>query len=1564
MKHVLAICAIVTAVISQAATDKTYNSVKYSSNGPILLGEWNRQFSKAKKYAEDNDTPMVCFWGNNGCSVCEGVENSMGKDSKFAQWMKSGFASNLVMAFNIGTGSADDTAAESFCHQDGEYPFLTIYWPRHDASGKLVTSKKKYNLGSDTASGIIKKVESVLNGWGYVAYSGGSFALGTPSDGNRYEIEDNTSAVTIGVDLVRDAASVQKAAAETLVLTAQGKEISTTPVVWAVGDEKKTVNVTIPAGTLKITNEAVTLKLTDGKSHEETCPVVLVKAENSAANPMSFLEPAEFGKWTMNIDGAKELVAKEGTYTIVSIQGSQWCPDCANTDRNFLDVKNEGGENRFQAWAEARKIALVSLDIPNFTGPAVTSFSSPCLLSRKAAESTLAREKEYPASGADEKLTKPLVRSGLGYQTRKGISEEQAAKQLKIFHDLAVLNTDKGGFHRPEDTNLNRTGVPIFVLLRKDGSVAARFTDFASVSPMKADRANFEKYLKRFEEMMDIAGGTSVDDASEVWNNRASAKSPAIDANGGEGSGRLSAVDTIDSWRLDKFTGNGKVSVTVSSDGGNVATNVEVSLWTVDSTGAVAIVKGTEKKQSLAKPLEQAWTFDDIDGSAYVQIKATGSFSVAAPEKSFAGYKVRSSLVLVPQESRATGAAPTGSDKVKMQLVEGVVYRIEGLGDNASKLEPLSQEPGNVLFKSKAKGDVELECASDGGVVTYQKWVPGKVGFEPAPVTTPAKKTTKKATTVTRKENESVEVGIRRIEGLSGDVKVKVSVNVDETDFYYDYAWDQTNKKDPRFSVDGVTGEAVNTWTKIVDWPDGKSLDECVDSIEIAPYGDRQNIYYGDGKVMLSLEIVDQTTAGDMTNKIDNATFVINFVERQKPSAGKVAFLGTDRIWAKSKTVYARASDTVKIDVGRLEAMDGNVQAKVKSSVSSVTLGGACAADQVISWDNHEGAVKKLEVSDLPAGKTVKLTLSAVTKGLKTLSSSNAVSIVTVADDAPAFEQAAYESRTLYRYAEVREKFSVTGTVGDDMSFSKVSGSLPSGLKVSWDAESKSMLVSGVPTDNVKVGKTYTAVYQVKEKRPKSEGSSKKVTVDGLVASVTFRVVDPAVEGTGAGGEGAINAACAKSRTFTDLQVICPRDDGEGADLWGTLQLTLPPTGKASAKFLCASGTVSFAAKSWQCVDWEDPTTRTCLLTCSKKGFKDWTLSVRALANGSISAELDAPGIGSATVTHKGVLWSKTHPAKDCVGYYTVTLADNVVSDSYEDITGTGSDRATRGSGYVALTMSSSSQYNAGTMKWAGVLPNGTSFSGSTVLTEVSDELVHLPFIKSLSSGKDFVSGVLAITRGAKDREGKECWETVQEAFVQTAEGEMTVLSKWVRSEKSKVAAVNAKGDFAVRFRPYGGIYDISTHDLGCCCTHEEGRGTDEMRLKVELPVGGSDYYDAFGEVEPIDLKISATKITRKDSKGGANKVSLSFDKKTGVVSGKFNLKCIRDGQLKTLTAAYKGIVELGFGSSCGCGTSKPFVSGYWTFDDKFTYESGTKTKTQAVKRGGLFTIDVNTLAE
>ena len=1519
----------------QAATNKDINGVPYSSTGDIVLGEFTSQWSKAKKYAEDKKVPIVALMVKTGCGNCAALEESIAGAIKsggaFKTWMESGLGSKVVLVVSV------DGLTESclgFFGAEGTYPFIGVYWPGHSV-------KKWTSLSSSLSQ---SKFRSTAESWlkDYSANNGGKFALEKETTGNRYEIEAGSDVNTVTVEFVRDKSAASQAATDTFDVD-KGCTASASKIAWKAGETAKTVTVTLPKTLAAGTTVTMTLNKGKGESKGEASrKIAVVKAGNSASNPDWGFKA--LGEWTMDIDTAMT----KGDYTLVSIQGSQWCPDCANTDRNFLEADGSGA--KFKAWAKGKQIALVSLDIPNFNGPKATDFASPCLLSRTAAESTLARAGEYPQSGAPESLTKPLLRSGLGYQTRKGITADQAKTRLNRFHDLASLNTDKNGFHRPEDGNANRTGVPIFVLLRKDGTVAARFTDFASTSPMSDDKANYDSYIKRLEEMLAIADGTSADDKSEIWNNRACGKSPVLLANGGSQTARLCKADLIDSFRLDKFEGKGEVSVTLKPAGGPKP-GVEISFWTVNEKGEAEMLKSSSKTVKAGwSSATHSFKFAD-SGTYYVQVKATDTLTAAAKAENFAAYTITSALVLIPGEARAESAAPSGSDTVSMELAKGTLYRIEGLkaGANDSKLKP----SGDYLYTAQVGGAQTLTCASAGGKVVYQIWKPGKVGFEPGYVSTPVKKTTKKDVTITRKEDESVEVGFRRTTGISGDVRIKVSLDLAKTDFYYDWAWNHQTKDEPRFTIDGST--SVNTWSKTVDWKDGKALKDCVGSIRIAPADEkRTGIYYGNGKVVLKLEIVSQTASGK-PNKVDNGVFTINFTDNQKASAGKVAILGADRPWAKAKTVYARKSDTVKVRVGRLEAMDGDVQAKLKSSVSSVKFGGDYDAKDLLTWINHDGSVKTVEVSGLQKDKTAKLTLSAVTKGLKTLSSSNTVSIVTVADDAPAFEQESFARATVYRYVASTNLYKVTGTTGKDVSFTKISGSLPAGLSVKWDNASKSMMVCGVPTGDVKTGKDYTALYQVSEKRPKSKGSKTKVTVKGLVASVSFRAVDPTAKGSGSGGA-AINAACNTSRTFKDLMVLGERTDGEGLELVGTLQLTLPKTGKASAKLLCADGTVSFSAKNWSGLDLATGDLR-CTLAPTSKKYAGWTVEVTAGRDKSIAVVVAFEGVAYVAIENDGTLWSSKHQAKDCAGYYTVTFADNVVGE-YPDITGAGADRATTGSAYLTLKMSTTAQYNAGTMTWAGVLPNGTSVSGSSTLTEVSKSLVNLPFLKSVSGGKDVFSGVLEITRGAKaKKEGKGCWETVREATVDEA----PVLSRWAHTEKSSKTKL---GDYDAWMRPYGGIYDVSTLGLDCCCADKEtGRGTVEMTLAAFLPDYASDYYRDFDAIEPIDVKVTKTGITRLDSKGGKNKISLSFSKSTGVVSGTFKVFC-KDakGKAQTLSATYKGVVQLGFGDGCGCHTGseavKPFVNGFWYFTDKLGYKSGKTTQYLSVKRGGELVID------
>ena len=75
--------------------------------------------------------------------------------------------------------------------------------------------------------------------------------------------------------------------------------------------------------------------------------------------------------------------------------------------------------------------------------------------------------------------------------------------------------------------------------------------------------------------------------------------------------------------------------------------------------------------------------------------------------------------------------------------------------------------------------------------------------------------------------------------------------------------------------------------------------------------------------------------------------------------------------------------------------------------------------------------------------------------------------------------------------------------------------------------------------------------------------------------------------------------------------------DEVNTNLVGTLQVTVPPTGRVSAKWLCATGTVSFTARNWSEAK-EDGTVRAELVG-SKMGY---AMALEAAPDGSLTIEL------------------------------------------------------------------------------------------------------------------------------------------------------------------------------------------------------------------------------------------------------------------------------------------------------------------------------------------------------
>ena len=501
----LVLC-LVTAPLRGEVAD---GGLVYSNDPAFKAGEWNSNFTAIKAKADADNVPLVAFWANKGCTYCKKLETALNTPAGYAWQKERGY----YFVFGYGT-SGEHGKVKSFTrHVSGKFPYVAVYWKQ----GLRGTSTQKKNFSGrtgmmtvtsgDLANQFMQTVEYWLGDYAPpAAYVGGTFAGEEETAGHRLEAEEGTAQVPF--TLVRDEAAAKVAANHLLTVTGPDGAVATNTVVWQAGEAEQALALDLadyPA--FDADGETLMLAVLDeGGEVQDTRTVTFVARANGAENPLWIgertAETLAFGEWTMDFEAATNKAARADgeAYTLVAVSGALWCPDCANTERNFLDVADAEGENRFKAWAASNGVALVTVDVPSFQADG--AFESPTFLSRRAFATTLARMREYPASGADAALTNAMLRSGLGYLTRKGVSDEAAAAALA--RNYALVR--RGGLlHSPIDTNDNRTGVPIFVLLRKDGTVAARLTRFAATSPMASAREQWGDLIKRFDEMLAVA---------------------------------------------------------------------------------------------------------------------------------------------------------------------------------------------------------------------------------------------------------------------------------------------------------------------------------------------------------------------------------------------------------------------------------------------------------------------------------------------------------------------------------------------------------------------------------------------------------------------------------------------------------------------------------------------------------------------------------------------------------------------------------------------------------------------------------------------------------------------------------------------------------------------------------------------------------------------------------------------------------------------------------------------------------------------------------------------------
>lgn len=1465
-----------------AGETATLTKRRRGSTASILPGYWHRNFKDAKKYADDHGIPFIAVWSNGDtCPHCVKFENSC-NNSYFIDWQKK---SGMVFWF----GCSDDKEYPIGCSEfhwtrnntKTAYPFVRVWWKKGGIDWVTVGDDlDDYKNGSTGAKLIVTRLKAKLSKFSptpAVKYFGGEFAF-NDVEGDRLEAEVGLT-TSVRVDLQRtNSVAKAQAAVNYLVSVDGGGAPVTNAVSWSEGDVAKSVTLAVSP----VVGKKTDLYLYDSENKlVATSHVTYVAAQpNSPSNPYfpGEKESLDFGEWSMDLDQVTNLVMKARTtsHALVLFGGSQWCPDCARTDKFLFDTED------FRTWAKDNNVALGVVDIPNLPNET----TSPCLLTRVSAAT----------SSGYMGVTGRTRASGLPYLSRHMISDEAAKEIYDRNKFLASHNTLNGGWNRPERSNQSRPGVPILVLLRPDGTIGGRLTAFASVSPT-AFNANL---LKRLDELLDEEGQEGEEDNDSYLTTKDQVgKRAAISDR------QLSFSDLTDVYRFTEETKNMRLKITLS---GEVSTPITFGVWQASSKGFAAVTNVTGR---LENGIELVCTIPSTNTYLQVTVPASAQslsaadsspyFSVAKAGSTVCPYTIRTDFILQPEDVANTVTDEDGSRSMTMAVKEGQVYRLTGL-DAAASAEIFDETNG--LYVAKTTGEPTVHLSADKFV--YQTWNPGTVGFELSSDTT-------------AESAGGYDLVFTRVGGASGTASATVTLDT----------------------------EASSKLTGLCEWEhDGETLVwEEGDTEDKTLHLTVLDNAYADGDQRLVFRLA---CGGDASAGLTTLSLLLK--DNDRAVAGKLAFTAADPAFAKVMTVFAKAGRSVAFEVGRKGGSDGSLAATVSASAGTLDT-------DYLYWDGRD-ATSRSVVCTLPetAGK-VTVTLAGAEKSTKVDTAARKVSVIVKDASVPEFVTASTVVQA-YRYVPLAEtRIAVDPTyVTSSTKVVKYSGSLASGL--SWKYADGEVVITGVP----KKRETATVVFQVKN------GST-----EGLTTALTVNVADPAVDvADGSGSEIAANGSVLKTRTLTDLPVF----DTVADRLAGVLTLSIPRTGRLSAKYRTASGTVSLAASSWQDFD-----AATGALSAELKGTtsatSDHRLAVTVAADGALTLALVDPSAseGSLEVTVPVVEWSKANPATDYKGYYTVSLP-GVGKDSPTVATKVLSGTPlTKGDGYLTLKMNTSAALNCGKFAYAGVCPNGTSFSGSAVVTALWDDELGKCYLGLVpvvtASSKDSVVGALAIRPGAMDKTAQDydpatqtcggyCYYETVRRSVYGHEGAPLV---WTHTDLTEETS------WAVALDVQGGIFNSSDNFVNCC---NSALGTSRLTF---FALGEGLGETAFGTFTSWVTNTTGITVSYASKTGNAIKLAnttnkygltLSFTASTGVVSGKFKLP-MSGG---SVWVEYRGIVMPGWGSNtcndCGLGgveaSYRPFISGTAWFEDSGSFDYTTtrgKVKDLKVRRSVPISIGV-----
>ena len=404
----------------------------------------------------------------------------------------------------------------------------------------------------------------------------------------------------------------------------------------------------------------------------------------------------------------------------------------------------------------------------------------------------------------------------------------------------------------------------------------------------------------------------------------------------------------------------------------------------------------------------------------------------------------------------------------------------------------------------------------------------------------------------------------------------------------------------------------------------------------------------------------------------------------------------------------------------RSKGSSGAVEARVRVSGGAAVNGERYLWDDEtkVSWADGESGTVAIPFSLLETGRvepdqTFVLGVSVVA-GHATVGESS-TEAVTISDlDTPVLEKREYDAdlTATFLAAGDFQPLKVFNVNGGKVSFKKVSGKLPKGVKLAY--EGGNVVLVGAP----KNPGVYTYVFRIEER-------TGKMTATGPEITLTFSV---AAAGDVAKGGNALLDSSFKAT----LPVFCDRDGVR--EPAGTVELSNSPKNKLKAKFWGMSKKPVSLSGYWSSIEGG-----TAYAELAGKGM---SIGIALSPEGFIETEIRSDGSSEVFESVLPLKVGKGQYAAAFTGRYTVGLVETDATDS-------------AGWGYVLVNSVDSS----GKAKWSAVLPNGASLSGTSCLTVDAAGHAVLPVFRYKS--KDYLFAVLMLKANAADavypRAVREC---------------------------------------------------------------------------------------------------------------------------------------------------------------------------------------------------------------